>query len=222
MGGGRPAGREPLTPLSASRPRQPPRLHLVGCQPAQGACHPRHLPCGCWGLEQAGGQGGLRARNRSMARSRTEPVLVVPRGQPQDTAQPQGKVCLASRTLAAPSCTRSLPLPPPPCSGSQVSPAPAQLPWQLAELPGCPVPAHPSRISYFLPPFISRQSHSSCDSLMPPAPSLLLPGSPDKAPLYLIVLPGSCTLMMPSPGLGQGGMSSAHPQSGSEHPWAMR
>lgn len=61
-----------------------------------------------------------------MAKSRTAPVLAVPWGQPGDTAHPQGKVCLASHTLAAPSRTRGLPLPPPPRSGSQASPAPSQ------------------------------------------------------------------------------------------------
>lgn len=79
---------------------------------------------------------------------------------------------------------------------------PALLPWQSH-----PAQTHPSRISYFLSAFISRQSHSCRESLMPRSPSLLLPGSSDKGLLYLIGLPGSYTLMVPSPGLGWGGMS---------------
>lgn len=102
------------------------------------------------------------------------------------------------------------------------SPFPTQLPWQLAELTDCPAPAHPSWISYFLSAFISRHSHYYCDSLMPPAPSLLLPGSPDKGPLYLIMLPSSYTLTVPSLGLGRDSMSSAQPQASSEHPWVMQ
>lgn len=116
--------------------------------------------------------------------------------------------------LAAPPCTPSLPLPLLP---GLTSPFPAQLPWQLH-----PAQSHPSRISYFLSAFISRQSYSCRDSLMPRSPSLLLPGCPDNRLLYLIGLPGSYTLMVPSPGLGWGGMNPAHPRAGSKHHWVMQ
>lgn len=115
-------------------------------------------------------------------------------GSATGTAQGHGTptTVLSISTVAAPPCTPGLPLPLLP---GLTSPFPAQLPWQLH-----PAQAHPSRISYFLSAFISRQSYSCRDSLMPRSPSLLLPGSPDKRLLYLIGLPGSYTLMVPSPG----------------------
>ena len=56
-----------------------------------------------------------------MVKSRT--VLAVPREQPRDVAH---TTMLSIHTLAAPPCTPSLPLPPPPHSCSQASSAPSQ------------------------------------------------------------------------------------------------
>lgn len=198
-----------------------PCLHLVGCQLAQGAQQHQNFPgrnCGCWGAGPGWGTG--RAESQ-------EPV----HGQEQDSTStgsatgtapghhtPTGQGVLGiphtgnciPHTQAPSASTSPLLLP------GLSSPFPAQLPQQL-----CPALAHPSWISYFLSAFISRQSHPCCESPMPPAPSLLLPGSPDKGPLYLIVLPGSYTLMVSSPGLGRGRMSSVHPLAGSKQHWVM-